>query len=45
MGLTQAVVKALSDVDDLQQRRDVPIWRLVQATRGNGRGKTDLEKR
>jgi hypothetical protein len=45
MGLTQAVVKALGDVEDLQERRDVPIWRLVQITRGNGRGKTDLEKR
>jgi hypothetical protein len=41
MGLTQAVVKALSDASDLQdERRDVPVWRLAQITRGRrgGRG-------
>jgi hypothetical protein len=35
MGLTQAVVKALSDASDLEDgRREVPVWRLTQITRG-----------
>jgi hypothetical protein len=41
IGLTQAVVRALSDVAELQpQRRELPVWRLVQITRGSGRTKT-----
>jgi hypothetical protein len=44
IGLTQAVVRALSDVAELQpQRREVPVWRLVQITRGNGRNKSEDE--
>jgi hypothetical protein len=35
MGLTQGVVKALGDASDLDdERRDVPVWRLTQITRG-----------
>jgi hypothetical protein len=35
MGLSQAVVRALSDASDLQdQRREVAVWRLAQITRG-----------
>ena len=34
MGLTQAVVNALSDASDLDdERRAVPVWRLTQITR------------
>jgi hypothetical protein len=44
IGLTQAVVRALSDVAELQpQRRELPVWRLVQITRGSGRTKTQDE--
>lgn len=40
MGLTQAVVRALTDVtDDDRQRRELPIWRVLQITRGSGRNK------
>jgi hypothetical protein len=35
MGLSQAVVRALSDASDLEdQRREVAVWRLAQITRG-----------
>ena len=44
IGLTQAVVRALSDVAELQpQRRELPVWRLVQITRGSGRTETQDE--
>jgi hypothetical protein len=39
MGLTQAVVRALSDVTDEQPRRwDLPVRRWMEITRGNHRG-------
>jgi hypothetical protein len=45
IGLTQAVVRALSDVSDLQpQRRQVPVWRALQISRVNGRTRGDDEK-
>jgi hypothetical protein len=38
MGLTQAVVRSLSDVTDLSaRRRDLPVLRWVDATRANRR--------
>ena len=38
MGLTQAVVRALSDVTDEQPRRwDLPVRRWMEITRGNRR--------
>jgi hypothetical protein len=38
MGLTQAVVRALSDVTDEQPRRwDLPVRRWMEITRGNHR--------
>jgi hypothetical protein len=38
MGLTQAVVRSLSDVTDLPQRRwDVPVRRWMDVTRGGRR--------
>ncbi len=41
MGLTQAVVNALSDASDLEdERREVPVWRLTQITRGK-RGRAE----
>ena len=47
MGLTQAVVRALSDVTDEQPRRwDLPVRRWMEITRGNRRvadGDEELE--
>lgn len=38
VGLTQAVVKALGDASDLpDERREVPVWRLAQISRGKKR--------
>ncbi|HME49875.1 antitermination protein NusB [Mycobacterium sp.] len=35
MGLTQGVVNALSDTSELDdERRELPVWRLTQITRG-----------
>ncbi len=39
MGLTQGVVRSLSDVTDLPARRwELPVLRWVDSTRGKGRG-------
>jgi hypothetical protein len=39
MGLTQAVVRSLSDVTDLPARRwDLPVRRWMEVTRGGRRG-------
>ena len=35
MGLTQAVVRALTDVTDNETGRDVPVWRMLPIPRGN----------
>lgn len=45
IGLTQAVVRALSDVADLQQRRDISRWppRYLAITRGGRRTRTERE--
>jgi hypothetical protein len=46
MGLTQAVVRSLSDVTDLPQRRwDAPVRRWMDVTRGGrfGGGDRDVE--
>jgi hypothetical protein len=38
MGLTQAVVRALTDVTDTPPpRRELPVWRWVEITRGGRR--------
>jgi hypothetical protein len=40
MGLTQAVVRSLTDVTDVPQRRwDLPVRRWMEITRGDPRGK------
>jgi hypothetical protein len=40
MGLTQAVVRSLTDVTDAPQRRwDLPVRRWMEITRGDPRGK------
>ena len=40
MGLTQGVVRSLSDVTDLPVRRwELPVLRWVESTRGSGRGR------
>ena len=42
MGLTQAVVRSLTDVTDLPQRRwDAPVRRWMQVTRGSRRVEDD----
>jgi hypothetical protein len=45
IGLTQAVVRALSDVSDLEERRDTSLWprRRRAITRGGRRTKSDEE--
>ena len=40
MGLTQGVVRSLTDVTDLPARRwELPVLRWVEGTRGSGRGR------
>ncbi|MCV7399153.1 antitermination protein NusB [Mycobacterium fragae] len=44
MGLTQAVVRSLSDVTEVGPRRwDLPVRRWMEITRGRTRGDDDLE--
>lgn len=33
MGLTQAVVRALTDVTDTENRRDLPVWKVLPIPR------------
>ena len=42
MGLTQAVVRALTDATDTPPpRRELPVWRWVEITRGTRRPRND----
>lgn len=44
MGLTQAVVRSLSDVTDAGTRRwDLPVRRWMEITRGRSQGDDDLD--
>jgi hypothetical protein len=44
MGLTQAVVRSLTDVTDVPPRRwDLPVRRWLEITRGRSKGDDDLD--
>jgi hypothetical protein len=45
MGLTQAVVRSLTDVTDAPQRRwDLPVRRWMEITRGRSQDGDDLDR-